>query len=360
VATTVRPLVVQLSSALAHGARLIDPLLHQEPPPPKMATCERALHTLLQEVGRRLLAWVLNHREPERPAERPARLWLKGQASRRRRKPRTTIAPLCGTVDVWRRLYAPLGSGARALHPLELRLGLEAGWATPALAARIGIWAAEHSQRPVLERWRHAHGVPWSCPTLRTLLSSLSAGRAPDRQAAQGDRVVGWRPQARASNGRLQPTLAVGRDGVKVPRRHGAWQEGSTATVSVLHRRGTRVGTGSLGQRPEPGPPTLTAPLTALLQDIVRQGDAHGLRFVSGSDAGSPPSDDDHRVWKTRSDPKRPWRHLAWRRSVDSSQAGLSITQWADALCGPTAQGRAGAKQRRQSMQTTSDGITRV
>ena len=49
-ATTLRPLVVQLSSSLAHGARLIDHFLHQEPTPQKMAAFERELRTLLQEV----------------------------------------------------------------------------------------------------------------------------------------------------------------------------------------------------------------------------------------------------------------------------------------------------------------------
>ena len=79
-ATTLRPLVVPLSSSLAHGTRLIDHLLHQEPTPQKMAPFERELRTLLQEVGRRMMAWVLHHMEPERPEERPARLWLQGQA----------------------------------------------------------------------------------------------------------------------------------------------------------------------------------------------------------------------------------------------------------------------------------------
>ena len=138
-ATTLRPLVRQLSSSLAPGARLIDHFLHQEPTPQKMATFERALRTLLQEVGRRIMHWVLNHMEPECPEEMPARLWWKGQASRRRRKHRTTIATLFGPVDVWRRLYEPLVSGSRAIHPLALRLGLEAGVATPALAVRIDL-----------------------------------------------------------------------------------------------------------------------------------------------------------------------------------------------------------------------------
>jgi hypothetical protein len=102
-----------------------------------------------------------------------------------------------------------------------------------ALAKRIGGWAPEHSQREVLEMCRHDHGVPWSCITLRTLLGGLRAGMAASRHAAQVDHVVSGLHQVRASTGRLQPTLAVGRDGVHVPLRHGAWKEGETATVSA-------------------------------------------------------------------------------------------------------------------------------
>jgi hypothetical protein len=72
-------------------------------------------------------------------------------------------------------------------------------------------------------------------------------------QTAQVDQVVRWLHQALASTSRFQPTLAVGRDGVNVPLCHGAWKEGATATVSVMGRRGKRVGTVSLGQMPEAG-----------------------------------------------------------------------------------------------------------
>ena len=48
-----------------------------------MATFERELSTLLREVGRRIVAWVLHHVESDDPDEAPARLWVKGQASRR-------------------------------------------------------------------------------------------------------------------------------------------------------------------------------------------------------------------------------------------------------------------------------------
>src|SRR5207245_10685970 len=73
----------------------------------------------------------------------------------------------------------PRSPGLYATPPLQLNLGFEAGVATPALAERIGRWAAEHTQCQVLEMVTQDHGVHWSCTTLRKLLGSLSAGMAP-------------------------------------------------------------------------------------------------------------------------------------------------------------------------------------
>jgi hypothetical protein len=243
---------------------------------------------------------------------------------------------------------------------LELTWGIEAGVATPALAERVGRWAADHLQRQVLEMVPHDHGVPWACATLRKLLGSLSAGMAAQRQAAQIDQVVRGLHQARASTGRCQPILAVGRDGVHVPLRHGDGKEGATATVSVWDRRGTRVGTVYLGQMPESGQTTLTAPWTALLHALLRQVDSQSLRVVSVSDAGDHPSAYDHSVLKKMHAPKRPWGQRPWRRLVDYYHACLYIKQRAEALFGAAPKGHAWAKQMRQHMQTTSAGITRV
>jgi len=307
-----------------------------------------------------MMAWVINHMEPTCPEQMPSRLWWKGQAYRRRRTHRTSIATLFGPVVVRRRLYEPLTPGLPALHPLERRLGIEGGVATPALAARLGGWAAEHTQRQVLEFLRHDHGVHWSCPTLRKLLRCLRTGMGAHRQAAQVDQVINWLQQARASTGRFQPILAVGRDGVNVPLRHGGWQEGATATVSGMDRRGKRVGTVSLGQMPEAGQTTLTTQLTALLQHILKQVDAQDLRLVSVSDDGYHPSDYYHSVLKKMPDPKRPWCQLTWRRIVDYYHACLYVQQLAEALFGAAPKGRVWAKQMRKHLKTKSDGITRV
>jgi len=237
---------------------------------------------------------------------------------------------------------------------------MEAGLATPALAERSGGWAADPTQRQVLAMLRKDHGVQGSCTTLRTLLGSLSAGMAPHRPPAQVEQVVRWLHQARASQGRFQPTLSVGRDGVNVSMRHGDWQEGTTATGAVLERGGKRVGTVDLGQMPEAGQPTLTAPLTALLQDILRRVDSQSRRLVSGSDDGYHPSHDSHHVLQKRQDPKRPWHTREWIRLVDSYHACLYLKQLAEALCGSGPKGQAWAKQMRKYLKTKSNGITRV
>lgn len=87
-------------------------------------------------------------------------------------------------------------------------------------------------------------------------------------------------------------------------------KEGATATVSVVDRHGKRVGTVYLGQMPESGQTTLTTPLTALIEDILQQVDAQGLRLVYVSDDGYHPSDYYHTVLKTMPDPTRPWCQL--------------------------------------------------
>ena len=81
------------------------------------------------------------------------------------------------------------------------------------------------------------------------------------------------------------------RHGIFVPLLRGVAQEGATATVSVLDRRGKRLGTVYLGHMPESGQGTLTAQLSALLRDILSRVDSQGLCLVSVTDEGYHPSD---------------------------------------------------------------------
>ena len=342
--TTFEPLVMQLSGSLARGVRLIDQFVQDEPTPEKMMTFEHELSVLLREVGRRIMAWTLNQMEPANDDEAPSRVQFEGRLYRRRRQHPRSVATLFGPVTLWRRLYEPLGRGGSSIHPLELRLGVETGLATPAVAERVGRWATDHTQHQVLEMLEKDHGVHWSCTTLRKLLGSLRTGMAPHRHGSQVDQVVRWLEQARASTGRFRPTLSVGRDGIFVPLRHGVGQEGSTATISVLDRRGKRVGTVYLGHMPESGQGTLTAQLSALLQDILSRVASQGLRLVYVTDEGYHPSDYYHSMLKKMIDPRRPWRCLEWIRIVDFYHACQYIQQLAETTFGAGAEAQSWAK----------------
>ena len=171
---------------------------------------------------------------------------------------------------------------------------------------------------------------------------------------------MGWLEQARVSTGRFRPTLSVGRDGIFVRLLHGVWQEGATATVSVLDRQGKRVGTVYLGQMPESGQATLTEQLTALLRAVLSQVDSQSLRLAYVTDEGYHPSDYYHQVLKNRVDPRRPWRHLEWIRIVDFYHACLYVQQLSETLFGSGAAAQSWAKQRRQVLKAEADGVSRV
>src|SRR5215475_9134268 len=161
--TTFESLVMELSGLLARGTRLLDRFVHAEPTPATTMAFERKLSALLREVGRRIMTWTLNRLEPEADSEAPSRVSFEGRLYRRRRKPPHVVGTLFGPVTLWRRLYEPRGHRGRSIHPLELRLGIETGLATPALAERVGAWATDHTQHEVLEMVQRDHGVSWSC-----------------------------------------------------------------------------------------------------------------------------------------------------------------------------------------------------
>ena len=321
---------------------------------------ERELSALLREVGQRIMTWTLNRIEPDANNEAPLRVSLEGRLYRRRRQHPRVVGTLFGPVTLWRRLYEPLGHRGRSIHPFELRLGIEAGLATPALAERVGYWATDHTQNEVLEMVQRDHGVSWSCTSLRKVLGSLRAGMAPHREGAQVEQVLGWIEQARAAKGRFRPTLSVGRDGIFVPLRGGVAQEGATATLCVLDRRGKRVGTAYLGQMPESGQGTITDQLSSLLKTVLSRVDSHSLRLVYVTDEGHHPSTYSHRVLKHMSDPRRPWRCLEWIRVVDFYHACGYVQQLADTIFGSADEAQSWAKQMRHVLKTKADGVARV
>ena len=358
--TTFEPLVMQLSGALARGVRLIEQFVQREPTPQHTMDFERELSQLLREVGRRIMEWALNQLEPKTDADAPSRIEFDDRLYRRRRQSPHSVATLFGPVTLRRRLYEPIRGRGRSLHPLELHLGIEAGLATPALAERVGYWATDHAQAEVLAMLQSDHGVHWSCTSLRNVLSSLQAGMAPHREPSQVEQLLRWLEQARASTGRFRPTLSVGRDGIFVPLRHGVWQEGAAGTISVLDRRGKRVGTVYLGRMPEPGQGTMRDQLSELLKAVLSQVDSQSLRLVYVTDEGHHPSTYYHQVLKKMVDPRRPWRRLEWIRIVDFYHACEYVQKLADMIFGPGAEAQKWAKEMRHTLKAKADGVARV
>ena len=204
------------------------------------------------------------------------------------------------------------------------------------------------------------HGVPWSCTSLRKVLNSLQQGMAPHREDAQVEQLRGWIDQARVSTGRFRPTLSVGRDGIFVRLLHGVWQEGATATISVLDRQGKRVGTVYLARMPESGQATLTEHISTVLKAVLSQVDSQSLRLVYITDEGYHPSSYYHQVLKQMADPRRPWRRLEWIRIVDFYHACLYVQQLGEAIFGSGDEARSWAKAMRQVLKAKANGVARV
>jgi hypothetical protein len=109
------------------------------------------------------------------------------------------------------------------------------------------------------------------------------------RLAAQARQLLAWLEQASASIGRHKPVLSVGRDGITLRLRLALgshYEVASTGTISVLDRRGKRLGTVYLGYVPESHQGTMSRELTELLTAVLAgwQGPLPRLCYVC--DAG--------------------------------------------------------------------------
>jgi hypothetical protein len=259
-ASSLVPLTIRLIPLIPRIAHLILQFRATEPTPLSTHEFENNLDQLLRALGREIVQWVYNHLEPDDPHAMPPHLHFAGDWYRRRtRTPHRNLATLFGTITLWRWLYQPIHGIERSIFPLEIRLGIEAHHATPALAERVADWASSCPQNAVLALLQRDHGVSWSIDTLRQVTAALSTGMAPYRQAACVVQVLTWLEQAHASKGTRKPVLAVGRDGTFVPiRDQASYREAATATLSVHDRSGQRLGTLYLGRMPEPGQETLS------------------------------------------------------------------------------------------------------
>jgi hypothetical protein len=364
-ASSLLPLALELVSLIAELATTI--VTFRSQPITPMATCafEAEVQRLLRHIGRRLLGWVYNRLEPDDPAQAPALLEFDHNLYRRReRSPRRFgVATVFGIITLLRLRYEPCDEGIRlaCVFPLEERLGLLLGKATPALAKRLGPWAAQQTQHNVLELLQQEHQVSWSVATLRTMTGALSTAVTPFRHQAQVSYLLTLLRQAQDGKGPHRPVLCVGRDGVFVPIRHDShYREGSVATITVLDRHGRKLGTVFLGQMPEPGQETLSQQLTALIRDVLEAWDGPLPRLQYVTDGGYHPTDYCEKVVLNMLHP-RTGAKLCWEWILDYYHACQYLTKMAEAMFGQgTKQAATWAAKMRRWLKNKPNGIFRV
>ena len=248
-ATSLLPLTVRLIPVLTAIGRLIVGFRRAVLTPQVCRQFETQLLAQLRELGRIIVDWTFNHIEPRDRRDMPNPMCFQGVWYRRRSKTANrTVATLFGTITLWRYLYQPLHGVEPSIFPLEIRLGLEVGLATPALTERVGQAAVTSSQKSVLEYLQRNHGVSWSVATLRKVIAGLSEGMEPHRHDASVAQVLKWLEQAHASRGGRKPVLAVGRDGLMLPIRGADVLSGGSDGDRLGPRsEGTAIGDGVPG-----------------------------------------------------------------------------------------------------------------
>jgi hypothetical protein len=355
-------LTARLIPVITELGRLIAPFRRADPTPRACYRFETRLQELLRELGRIIVEWALNHLEPHDRKDFPAQMESHGTWYRRRSKtPNRKVATLFGTITVWRMLYQDVHGVEPAIFPLEIRLGLEAGRATPALAERAARAAATSPQGAVLAALRADHGVQWSAATLRAVIADVAAGMAIHSQEAQAARLLSWLEQADRSSGSRRPVLAVGRDGLMLPiRGQACYREGAAATVSVYDRAGRRLGTVYLGRMPEPGQGTLSGQLTTLIEAVLGAWAGPLPRLAYITDGGNHQARYYRRVLQRMSDPHLPGRRLKWRWVVDYYHACEYVTKLSEALFSDARAGANWARKMRRWLKEKPRGIYRV
>lgn len=329
------------------------------------STCdfEQRLFELLRELGRVIVEWVYNDHESGERDLLPTQVRLAGVWYQRngRRTANREVATLFGTITLMRFLYRPVDERVPCIFPLEVRPGLEAARATPALADRVGRLAAHGTQRMVLQTLRRDHGVKWSVHLLRKVTAAVAGGMGEHRHEAQVAKLLGLLGAAFASRGDRRPILSVGRDGIFLPVRHDScYREGAVATVSVLDRRGRRLGTVYLGRMPEEGQHALSGQLTSLIRDVLARWAGPSPRLAYVTDAGHHQTEYYRKVLRRMPDPRSPGRCLVWEWVLDYYHACQYVSRLAETLFGEGREAQAWAAKMRRWLKHKPLGIHRV
>ena len=335
------------------------------PSPAAAFDLERHLADAVRELGRQVLERVYNRLEADEAAMLPSQVRHEGADYRRLndKTPNRHVGTLFGTITLWRHAYrySQRDANEPAIFPLEITLGLVHG-ATPALAEAASRYLAEGgaTQRTALDRLKSHHAVCWGAERLRDLAAEVARSMAATRHDFQVERVLDWLRQANASRGAVKPVLSTGRDGITLCDYHHRFFEHATAgTVSVYDRAGQRLGTVYLAFTPEPGQPTMSQHLTALIQEVLQRWDGPLPRLAYVTDAGANETQYYRRVLRPMRHP-RTGAKLPWQRVVDFYHAAQRLWAMAAALFGSDERAAAAWARRMSKLLKQRNGPFRV
>jgi len=243
---------------------------------PDFEQFERELHTHVLAVERAFLTEELAHYDVQ--AEQ---IVVHGVRYGQPLSSTETYLTTAGPVTVERQLYRPAGRGSRHICPLEMRVGIVAGYFTPA-AARVGAYVTAHLVPAIgAELFTELGGMQPSASELGRLPKELSAQWEIHREA--------WEAQLRSleSVPKTAVTLAISLDGVLAPMRGGApepaeveaepkqpkgpkgYQEVGCGAISLYDAAGERLQTVRYGRMPEKHKLTLGQQLQAECQALL-------------------------------------------------------------------------------------------
>jgi hypothetical protein len=329
----------QVATALQRLLQLVEDFRQHPVSPLRTHQFEQQLQDELRELGREVVQWTYNHLEPAAVEDLAKHVHFEaGLYTRLNAKTPQNAWTLFGQIRLWRVGYRPTDkSGDPTLFPLALGLGLVQG-ASPALAGRAAhlLGGTGMSQQRTLERLQQDCGVGWGVKKLRQVTDAVAQAVTEQRHETQVEKLLDLLRQASATPGPHKPVLSVGRDGITlgVRSKGGSVFEVATAgTVSVLDRRGKRLGTVYLAYIPESGQTTMTQELTRLLREVLRRWQGPLPRLCYITDAGDSETTYYDQVLARMKHPHT-GEKLAWIRVVDYYHASERLWTLADVLFG--------------------------
>lgn len=349
--------------ALERIRELVEQFRQRPVTPTSAHDFEQQLQEMVRELGRRTCQWTYKQLEPE-PAALPQHVTFEAlQYTRLTQKTPQNAWTLFGQIRLWRTGYRPtMKTGDATIFPLARCLGLVHG-ASPALANRAAwlISASGMSQDRVLERLRRDCGVGWGVKKLRQVTAAVAEAMAEQRHEVQVDKLLELLKQAAASKGRHKPVLSVGRDGITMGVRikgGSTFEVATTGTITVLDRRGRRLGTVYLAHIPEPGQATMSSQLTRLLADVLERWHGPLPRLAYVTDAGDNETTYYEKVLSRMKHP-RTGEKLEWIRVVDYYHASERVWTLADQIFGKGQRSAAWARKMQKWM-LKPGGVNRV